>query len=377
MQDELVQKMNGYLDSIYIMSHSFSTKSSYKLAIVNKHGLGFRDFLKKEHNIDELEFVEQAKEEKLDVYTTLRDFVVFLDSAGYKPKTITTRLAAIKGYLRYLGLKIYTEDCKQIIRVPKNVKEPEAALTRELIQRVLRNASPKIQTVILMLVSSGMRIGELVQIKLSDIDFTTTPTTVRLPARITKTRSARETFISAEATNSLKDYLVRAHSWSDNGDNSHLDDLTIFGMGYLGEKRRKEHPLYPPHLIATGVLMRQLKNYLAKLPELDKKNPNGNRIIHFHAFRKFFRTVVGNVCGRDFAEALIGHSFYMDTYYQLSYEKKRDLYLEAEPHLTMSNFEEVEKNVKELSAKNAHLEQKFNDLLQYLKENSISVPNFE
>ena len=213
MQELLEQKAQAFLDSVFIMSHSYSTVSSYRLAIANKNKTGFRDFLQQRYSISELEFAEQTRQEKLDVYVVLRDYVIFLDKLNYKPKTITSRLAAIKGYLRFLGLKIYTEDCKHIIRVPKNIQEPEVALTKELILRVLRNASPRLQTVILVLSSSGMRIGELVQLKLSDVDFTTTPTTVRLRAQITKTKSARETFLTAEATNSLKDYLSRFLKW--------------------------------------------------------------------------------------------------------------------------------------------------------------------
>ncbi|GEM_PF-3846398 len=52
------------------------------------------------------------------------------------------------------------------------------------------------------------------------------------------------------------------------------------------------------------------------------------------------------------------------------------MYLEAEHHLTISDFETVEKNIKILSAKNTQLEEKFNDLLQYLRTNKIEVPNF-
>ncbi|QLH07115.1 hypothetical protein [Nitrosopumilus ureiphilus] len=47
----------------------------------------------------------------------------------------------------------------------------------------------------------------------------------------------------------------------------------------------------------------------------------------------------------------MGHSFYLDTYYQLPEGKKREMYLDAEPHLTISDFETVEKNIKKLSEK--------------------------
>jgi hypothetical protein len=40
----------------------------------------------------------------------------------------------------------------------------------------------------------------------------------------------------------------------------------------------------------------------------------------------------------------------MNTYYQLPDEKKKQMYLDAEPHLTLS-YCKVEKNLKVLSAK--------------------------
>jgi len=95
---------------------------------------------------------------------------------------------------------------------------------------------------------------------------------------------------------------------------------------------------------------------------------------HFHGFRKFFRTNSGNAVGRDYAEALMGHSFYLDTYYQLTDEKKREMDLEVEPYLTVSDFKTVENNFKNLSAKYIQLKGEFDDFRQYAQTNSISVP---
>ena len=61
----------------------------------------------------------------------------------------------------------------------------------------------------------------------------------------------------------------------------------------------------------------------------------------------------------------MGHGFYMDTYYQLPEDKKRQMYLDAEPQLTISDFKQVEKNIKTLSMKYSELEEKFNELKQY------------
>jgi phage shock protein A len=65
----------------------------------------------------------------------------------------------------------------------------------------------------------------------------------------------------------------------------------------------------------------------------------------------------------------------MDTYYQLPEDKKRQMYLDAEPQLTISDFKQVEKNIKTLSMKYSELEEKFNELKQYAMTESIQVPN--
>lgn len=373
----LDKSLDDYLASVFIMSHSYSTVSSYRLAITNKHKTGFREFLLQKYSIDEFELIEKVNDESFDVYKILNEFVVFLDSNGYKPKSIMSRMPAVKGYLRNLGLRFSSEDYKQMVRIPRVIRQREEPVTKELIARLQRNLPPKLQTVVLVLSSSGMRLGELVQLELDDIDFQTQPTTIRLRAETTKTRTERETFLTTEATNSLKEYLKRYFQWNENSENLHLKEIKIFGRtSEIKNLKRKSNPKQPPHLHAESLLHNSLRYYLEKNPGLDTKNKNGRKVVHFHAFRKYFRTTVGNVCGRDFAEELMGHGFYMDTYYQLSTEKRQEMYLKAEPQLTISDFKAVEKDMKILSTKYLNLENKIDNLFQYLKTNKIDVPNF-
>jgi len=368
--------LQDFLSEVYVLSHSQSTVSTYRISIINKHKTGFCDFLKSRYNFNEFDLANLVKKEEMDIYKVLQEFVLFLDGANYGSNSIQLRLASTKGYLRHIGIKIYSEDFKQTVRIPKTVRQREKPLSKEIIQRLLRNVSPKLQTVILVLAASGMRIGELVQLRLSDIDFTTKPTTIRIRAETTKTRESRETFLTAEATESLKDYLRRYFKWEEELANSNLKNAFLFGRTSMASRKFDPEKINTDSHAAGNLLMKILANALKKIPELNENNENGRKVIHFHALRKFFRTTVGNVCGRDFAEALIGHRFYMDTYYQLPEEKKRQMYLDAEPYLTISDFEAVEKNIKTLSAKNNQLEEKFNDLLQYLRTNSIQIPEF-
>ena len=372
------KELGEFLDSVFVRSHSNSTISSYKLSIVNKKHTGFRDFLKENYSWDELQLVYRIKNENLDFYKILNEFVVFLDKKGYKPKSIELRLTATKGYLRHLGIRIYSEDFKHNVRLPKIQHQREEPLTKEMISRVLRNVSPKLQTVILVLTASGMRIGELVQLTLDDIDFSEKPTRIKIRAEITKNNEARETFLTEEATKSLKDYLKRYFGWNEDKENFYPKNMTVFGRTSLSsgkKKLRDETSLKLPSSYTAGnLLIKGLASAIRKIPELNEKNSNGRKIIHYHALRKYFRTVMGNVAGRDYSEALMGRHFYLDTYYNMPAEDRRQKYLEAEPHLTISDFKTVERNFTKLSQKHELLENKVDGMLEYFKTQGVKVP---
>lgn len=366
MQKATTNNSESFLDSLFVISQSNNTQKTYKVVIRR-----FQRFLSEKHRIDEFQMSSKIKSDELDIFQILQNYVVYQNKTGLSAKTIRVHFSVIRGYLRHIGIRIDRDDLKEFVKVPKQTKLREIPITKEILVRVLHNANPKLQTAILVATSTGLRIGELAQLKISDIDFATTPTTIFVRGETTKTKMSRETFLTAETTNALKDFLKRFHKWSENTQDHAVLDRHVFGSVIKPKNKGKfsvDSAIY--------TLSESLRKLLKSNEDLEIRNENGRMAIHFHAFRKFFRTNLGNVAGRDYAEALMGHSFYMDTYYQLPEEKKRQMYLDAEHHLTISDFETVEKNIKILSAKNSQLEEKFNDLLQYLRTNKIEVPNF-
>jgi len=359
---------NGFLDSMYVISHSDKTVSAYKTSINH-----LRKFLKSNYEMNELELLEQVKSEQLDIFVVIRDFIVYLDKNGSQASAIQSYLSGLKGYLRYMGIRINTDDYKHLVKVPRRRKTREIPITKELLIKLLRNANSKLQTAVIVASASGLRIGELVQLRLSDIDFSENPTILYIRGDTSKGKQSRETFLTAEATRTLQDYLKKNFGWQDNSPNTSLKDIHIFGRTSKEITKPKAEFSVDS---STTALQKSLLHHISGHPELNLKNENGNNAIHFHAFRKYFRTTVGNICGRDYAEALMGHGFYMDTYYQLPEDKKREMYLDAEPHLTISDFKEVEKNLKTLSMKYSELESKFNEFKQYTMTKSIQVPEY-
>ncbi len=366
MQKAATNNSESFLDSLFVISQSDNTQKTYKVVIRR-----FQRFLSEKHGIDEFQMSSKIKNEELDIFQLLQSYIVFQNKTGLSAKTIRVHFSVIRGYLRHIGIRIDRDDLKEFVKIPKQTKLREVPVTKEILVRVLRNANPKLQTAILVATSTGLRIGELAQLKISDIDFSMTPTVIFVRGETTKTRMSRETFLTTEATNALKDFLKRFHKWSENTQDRAILDGHVFGSVIKPKNKGKfsaDSAIY--------TLSESLRKLLKSNKDLEIRNENGRMAIHFHAFRKFFRTNLGNVAGRDYAEALMGHSFYMDTYYQLPEDKKRQMYLDAEPQLTISDFETVEKNIKKLSEKNTQLEEKFNDLLQYLRTNKIEVPNY-
>ncbi len=358
-----------FLDSVYLISHSKKTVQTYHSGINH-----FRKFVSLKYPCNEFELFSKIKSDEIPVYHVIRDFVIYLDQKQIRPRGMRSYLSGLKGYFRHVGIRINSDDFKQLVKIPKIVKTREIPVTKDMIVRILHNSSSKLQTAILICSSSGLRIGELVQLKLSDVDFTSIPTQISVRSEIAKGSMSRDTFISSEATRALQDYLKRYFGWKEESSNSKLQNVLIFWR--ISKAKDADHPPTFSLESAKQALQVPLRKQIEKIPELDIRNENGLRAVHFHAFRKFFRTTVGNAVGRDFAEALMGHGFYMDTYYQLPEEKKKLLYLQAESHLTISDFKVVEKDMKVLSTKYQNLENKVDDLMSYLRTNSIDVPDF-
>ena len=109
------------------------------------------------------------------------------------PKTIKSYFGFIKSYLRLChDVKITSEDVKDYITFPKIRKEPRKAVTIEILKRIFHEASPQRRALYNVLVSSGMRLGEALQLTKNDIHFDENPVRVTIRAETTKTKEGRE-----------------------------------------------------------------------------------------------------------------------------------------------------------------------------------------
>lgn len=345
-----------FLSKSYRHSQSYSTVRSYRGGLKK-----FTKFLadKKKISVEELLSICHKKElESLDI---LDDFYSYLSENNLSVNPIVNYVSIVKEFLNSNGMHIYNEDLKHKFRLPKRTQTYEEGLTRKRIARVLHNSPSKLQTVIMMVASSGMRIGELAQLRLSDVDFSTTPTTIKIRRETCKTNETRFTCVSSEATVALKDYLSKNFGWSE----GYSGDWYLF-MKVSDNADSKQY--FNTVLSTKTVLQRMLSKVVRNIPDLDIKNENGQNNIHFHAFRKWFKTQVTTAGQSDFAEALMGHTSIKLTYFRQDTEQRLKTYLKVEPELTISDFSKIEKNMDDLKEKINFLSE---DLEKSNEENTL------
>ena len=191
-------RIDDFLQKKFRISHSFDTRNSYRTCLKK-----FVEFLRTRYNYSLEQLLSLIFDESLDPLDVLDEYYTFLSSYqtrtkrnGYSSEAINSYIRIAKDFLNNQGCKIYNEDMKMKFRLPKRVSAYQKGLTREAINRVIRFANPKLATIILMACSSGMRIGEIIQLRMSNVDLSTTPVTITIRAETTKTRETRLTHIS-------------------------------------------------------------------------------------------------------------------------------------------------------------------------------------
>ncbi len=338
-----------FYEKVYRRSHSQRSVNLAKLALKQ-----FDNFCLGSYGCSKEQIIKEVKEDEKKRFKVLDRFASYLDSRQKQPNTIHGYMNVVKKYFRFHEIKIYNEDFRQEITLPRIRKYHDEPLTREIIQRILNVSNPRLKTLILLLCSSGMRVGEALALRVRDISFDSRPTCIRIPPSIAKTSEGRETFITEEATITLKDYL---------GYKIKRLDAYVFGQ-------------YNNLQSAQANVITNFRNAMRKLADLnDTIDDNPSRYkIHIHSFRKFFYSTVATALNPTVAHAWMGHSDYLDTYFRKTFEERCELYLQVEPHLTISNAEAVLKEVKHTQQEMRQIRQKlaeFDELKELLAKHKI------
>jgi integrase len=317
-----LQKQDEFVKSQFVKSHSIHSRHYYEAGLRR-----FKTFL------DAKEIKEVNNK---NVYNVINQFVLWNDERGLKGATIIGYVQCVKKFLLYSDVKIEEMRFKAKVSIPRAMKIEDEPLTMEKIRMLLTVGRPNksARALILVLLSSGMRLAEALNLKAEDIDFSSRPVRVRIKASYSKTKRERDVFISDEAAEAVKLLLAGVSA----------DRLVFHSKAGNVWQREK-------------IAMMTFKRIRERAGLNDKFNDYKNTFhkIHFHLFRKFFLTKGADTIGEHAAHALCGHSYFLDTYYKKTLEERKEDYLKLMPKLTVFGNQTVDTQEIELVARRGTL----------------------
>lgn len=264
------------------------------------------------------------------------------------PQTAAIRLTGIREYLLFNDIEFSKKENRLIrSRMPKGgARTIERDLDHETLQTILAHTDVKGRALILFLLSSGMRIGEVLQIRIQDVDLDIDPATVTIRQEITKNRTQRYTFISKEATVALREWLKVRPAYLESSQNRNAG----FVRQGIGSVKSLDDPRVFPFVshVAQSMWGTALRNAgLACKDEATNRNQ-----LHYHQLRKFFRSQMALSCPVDIVEALMGHEGYLtQAYRRYTRDQVAEYYKKAEGMITLQlPAKEIGKATEEIRA---------------------------
>lgn len=284
-----------------------------------------------------------------------------VDRGEIKPSSVITIMPAVKLFLDMSDCVLNWSKLNKLLPRGELVAEDEA-YSREDISRLLAYSDLRGKLVILLLVSSGMRLGGLANLKMGDITpIYDTKDPARLLAAHVKvyagTEDEYDTFITPEAWKCLQTYRALRESWGETITKESPVLLKRFCKETLVEGRAQ--PMRS-HTIQELLIRTRKKAGV----DVRSKHYNDKRftIKTCHGTRKLFDTTVKRlrtpegqrIVAHDSKEKLMGHrlrgDYALDEAYDRSDMVKELLqdYLKAIPSLTISDEERLQLQVNSL-----------------------------
>ncbi len=256
--------------------------------------------------------------------TTVRDFLAYLHGQNYTKSTTARKLATMRSFYKFLIKRGKCEESPMVgIRTPKQEKRLPKCLDLDEVQRLLDAPDDgdvlgaRDKAMLEVLYSSGIRVSELVELSLADVDLDEGILRVR-----GKGRKDRLTPIGSQAILAVRHYLqVRGLD---------PDDPTGGDEGLTGESRifLNKHG----EALSTRSVRRKLDKYLQQVG-LDPG-------ISPHTLRHSFAThLLNNGADLRSVQELLGHQSLSTTqiYTHLTTDRMKEAYDNAHPRSGMAN----------------------------------------
>ncbi len=300
---------------------SDGTKSLYKKTLED-----FFKIISPQHDASDLDKIS------VDYVDGMHDYkgdLIKLRDAHPKdsPMTMQVRFSAVSGFLAYNEILISPKFRRDLIGSPEPISE-EHIPTREELRRICEYMPFNSKVLAIFLVASGCRIGEALQLKISDLRLGENPPKISLRFETTKTQRRRWTYVTQEAKGLLEEWLR-------------------FRVEYIRRSNEMVKGIVPPKVddgrvfpFTVDLFYMQWRGAVKKAGLLEVDGKTGHMTIHVHCLRKYFR-VRGGWVNPEFPEMLLGHiAGVRGVYARYDESQLAEAYLKAESNLSVFNQSE-------------------------------------
>jgi integrase len=330
--------------------HSYSTGINAFLSFINQYTRTGGQRITPEDRMRFEVFAEHYINDGRDYEQDLIDFSRYCDQ-HYAPTSGRLYINIVKEFLSHYDIEFTRKQQKRILnKAPDGgpVSE-EADLSKDMLQKLLNVCDIRMKALVLVLLTSGMRIGEVVTIHDKDIEIAPNQSygivslrgvSRKREAKL-KNRHSRTTFIGKEAVKALLQwYEVRA--------------------GYIERSCKRSRDRWKPSDLNDGRIFpfgipslgESLRTALKNSNLFTKDDETGRSLVHFHLFRKYFITTMTNSgIPEKFVDFYAGHLGELDRAYQKqTKEKLLEVYMRGEPYLRVydDGAEEIAKTKEEI-----------------------------
>jgi len=267
---------------------------------------------------------------------------------SYNQNTQRLYVSAIMAYLSYNGIVIPKGQRLQAVPKPGDTFK-DRAITIDQLRKIYEYLPPIGRATILLLFSTGMRIGEVISIRENDIEGRI----IHLSGKYCKGGKGRDVVMSTECQVFLKDiWLPQKAKYLDIASRKTPCGIDKNGNPHLcrnGKSSTDDRVIPVNKQTLYSILMLGFKKAGCDAQK------DGKNLFHPHSLRKSFKTIAGSI-HPELSEILLGHAGYLNGSYW-----RGDIleeYKKIEPFLTMGSTEATTSRLDALQKENAVLQER-------------------
>lgn len=285
------------------------------------------------------------------------DFIIFLREHGKQYSAIHNYVAAIIAFYKINDIILNVAKISKFMPEPKRARK-DRAYTHEEIHKILEIADERMQSVILLLASTGMRIGAIPSLKLRNLEK------INDIYKITVYENFRQeyvTFCSPECAKSLNQYLQTRSRYGEKiSQDSFLireqyDSRNQFSVRKSQRQVRSRTLSWKLVNLAERCGIRQKERTIEGGPIAASIR---KEVSIAHGFRKFWTTqAVNHKMNPEIREMLLGHKIGLaSAYYKPSSDDLLDSYMQIIDNVTINEENRLKRKVEKLEIEKSRMD---------------------